>query len=150
VKPLTVHGTCVALSGRGALLRGKPGCGKSDLALRFIHRFEDGAHTHGIGGLIADDQVVLSREGERIVARAPVTIAGKLEVRGIGIVEITALGCASLSLMADLVSRDAVPRLPPDPLPCEDVLGIAVPVIRLDPFEPSAPIKLLLALQTFK
>lgn len=132
------------------MLRGEPGCGKSDLALRFIHQFEDGVHPQGAGGLIADDQVVLSRERGQIVARSPDTIAGRLEVRGIGIVEITALDSASLSLMVDLVSRDAVPRLPPDPLPSEDVLGIAVPVVRLDPFEPSAPIKLMLALRTLK
>jgi serine kinase of HPr protein (carbohydrate metabolism regulator) len=143
---LLVHGTCVAISSdnallKGALLRGAPGSGKSDLALRFISLFDgDGAR------LVSDDQVLLIRKGDTLLASPPGTIAGKLEVRGLGIVEMDHQANAPLAMIVDLVSEDEVPRMPCDPPPCEDVLGVCVPVLKLNPFELSSPVKLKLAL----
>ena len=130
----------------GALLRGAPGAGKSDLALRFISLF--GAPDRGLQGacLVADDQVLLSREGRGLFARSPESIAGRLEVRGVGIVEVPHCARAPLSLIVDLVAAGDVPRLPPDPLPREDILGVHTPVLRLNPFEISSPVKLKLVL----
>lgn len=145
-----VHGTCVALGGRGALLRGAPGSGKSDLALRFISLF--GAGPGGAGGdadiasLVADDQVLLSRDGNGMQARAPRNLKGRMEVRGIGIVDVVHEKSISLVLLVDLVAARDVPRLPDSPLPCEDVHGVALPVLKMYPFEVSAPVKLKLAL----
>ena len=148
---LLVHGTCVAIPGdnallKGALLRGAPGSGKSDLALRFISHFGgDGTSADG-AQLVSDDQVLLIREGDTLLACAPGTIAGKLEVRGMGIVEMDHHAQAPLAVIVDLVSADEVPRLPCDPLPCEDILGVCVPVLKLNPFEISSPVKLKMAL----
>ena len=148
---LLVHGTCVAITGpdtsvRAALLRGAPGSGKSDLALRFISHFGgDGSSGHS-ALLVSDDQVLLSRDGDTLLARPPGTIAGRLEVRGIGIVEVDHCGQAPLAVIVDLASADEVPRIPEDPLPWEDVLGVSVPVLKLYPFEISGPVKLKLAL----
>lgn len=148
---LLVHGTCVAISGdnellKGALLRGAPGSGKSDLALRFISQF-GGERTSTAGArLVSDDQVLLICEGDTLLASPPGTIAGRLEVRGLGIVEMDHHAQAPLAVIVDLVSEDEVPRLPPDPLPCEDVLGVRVPVLKLNPFELSSPVKLKMAL----
>lgn len=140
---ILVHGTCICLEGRGALLRGRPGAGKSDLALRFVSQFvREPADT----GLVSDDQVLLTREGGTVVARPPAAIAGRLEVRGIGIVGMTHCPRAELALIVDLTDAAAVPRLPPDPLPREDVLGVRVPVLAICPFELSSPVKLKLAL----
>ncbi len=141
-----VHGTCIAMSASGALLRGAPGAGKSDLALRFISLF--GARDGGNPGacLVADDQVLLSRDGQGLLARSPQAIAGRLEVRGVGIVEVPHCEDAPLTLIVDLAAAGAVPRLPPDPLPREDILGVHIPVLKLNPFEVSAPLKLKLAL----
>lgn len=147
---LLVFGTCVAISGhdldvRGALLRGAPGSGKSDLALRFISLF--GGGTSRVGAyLVSDDQVLLSREGDTLLARPPCTIAGRLEVRGIGIVEVDHRDQTPLAVIIDLVNADEVPRIPADPPPCEDILGVCVPVLKLNPFEHSSPVKLKLAL----
>lgn len=144
---LLVHGTCVALDGRAALLRGAPGSGKSDLALRFISLF--GARRGGDGpaaSLVADDQVLLKRVRDVVQARAPRTITGRLEVRGIGIVDVAHETASSLVLIVDLVAARNVPRLPPDPLPREDLQGVTLPVLKLCPFESSAPVKLKLAL----
>jgi serine kinase of HPr protein (carbohydrate metabolism regulator) len=141
-----VHGTCVAISDRGVLLRGAPGSGKSDLALRFISLFGDGKKPSGRARLVSDDQVLLSRDSRGLVARAPDAIAGKLEVRGVGIVEVDYCAHIPLAMIADLASAEEIPRLPPEPQPCEDILGIAVPVLKLNPFELSSPVKLKLAL----
>jgi RNase adaptor protein for sRNA GlmZ degradation len=132
---LRVHATCVAIAGAAVLLRGGSGAGKSDLALRLIA---------GGAALVADDQVELSAEEGRLVARAPAAIAGKLEVRGLGIVPVPAEAAAPVALVADLVAADAVERLP-EPAR-ETILGIEIARVALAPFEVSAPAKLRLAL----
>ena len=139
-KESLVHGTCIALDSRAALLRGEPGAGKSDLALRFLDMYRDQS-----AALIADDQTHLVVRGGELIASAPEPIRGQLEVRGIGIVEVATRGEAVLALAVDLVDRTDVERLPADPGPREVILGLSIPVIRLAPFEASAPVKLKLA-----
>src|SRR5271168_4901707 len=131
-----VHGTSVALDGSGILLRGPSGAGKSDLALRLID---------GGADLVADDQAVLQRSGERVVVSAPETIAGMIEARGIGIVRICAMAGAALALIVDLLPSGEIERLPEPRF--EVVLGVAVPLIALAPFEGSAAAKLRLILR---
>jgi HPr kinase/phosphorylase len=136
MKPALVHGTCVAIAGRGVLLRGPSGSGKSDLALRLI---EAGAW------LVADDQVRLSAARNRLVASAPVSLRGLIEVRGVGIVPVKSVARAPLALVVDLVAAKDVPRLPePSSVQIE---GIALPHLLLAPFEASAPVKVRLALR---
>jgi serine kinase of HPr protein (carbohydrate metabolism regulator) len=137
---LRVHATCVAIGERGVLLRGPPGAGKSDLALRLIAGPPPTGEPEAF--LVADDQVVLTREGDTLVARAPENIAGLMEIRGVGIRRVPCVAAATVALIVDLVAREALVRLPPDPLPTEDMLGIALPSARLAPFESSAPLKL--------
>ncbi len=139
-----VHGTCVALGPHGALLRGGSGSGKSDLALRFLAL----APEHDLEPrLVADDQVWLEARGDgSLFASAPETIAGKIEVRGLGILELPHREKARLSLVADLVPAEEVPRMPPDPCERITLAGVALPVVKLAPFELSAPLKLKLAL----
>jgi HPr kinase/phosphorylase len=134
-EPLLVHATTVAVGGRAVLLRGPSGSGKSDLALRLI---DAGAR------LVADDQSQLWRDGEALLARPPAPIAGLIEVRGIGIRQIDWLPVARLFLIADLVSPEQIDRLP-EPRR-EIILGVALPLISIAPFEASAPAKLRLAL----
>jgi HPr kinase/phosphorylase len=133
---IRVHGSSVALGGDGILLRGPSGSGKSDLALRLI---DEG------GRLVADDQTELRLAGDDVLMSAPATIAGRLEVRGIGILRVPDVAAAPLRLVVDLVPGAAVERLP-EPATC-DYLGRRVPLIQLAPFEASAPAKLRLALR---
>ena len=137
-----VHATCVALQAggrwRGILLRGPSGAGKSDLALRLV---EGGAR------LVADDQTALARQGRGLVATPPGTLAGLLEVRGIGIVKLgraKLLARATVGLLVDLVPPDRIERLP-DPAR-ETLFDVDLPVLALTPFEASAAVKLRLAL----
>lgn len=129
-----IHGTAVVLDGYGILFCGPSGVGKSDLALRLLDR---GAR------LIADDRCDLRRRAGRLFASAPAAIAGRLEVRGLGIVEVSAMDEAALDLVVDLVCREDVPRLP-DPA-FRTYLGLPLPLLRLAPFDASTPAKLALA-----
>jgi HPr kinase/phosphorylase len=142
-----LHATCAVIGTPGVLLLGKSGAGKSDLALRLI--CVGGVPPHlpdAPAMLVADDQVCLSREDGKLIARPPRNIAGKLEVRGIGILDVPYAPAAEVKLAVRLVPYAAVPRLPPEPLPREVYCGVSLPVLLLDPFEPSAPLKLRLAI----
>ena len=138
-----VHATCIALqaggkSWHGVLLRGPSGAGKSDFALRLV---DAGAK------LVADDQTALIRRGPTVVGSPPGTLAGLLEVRGIGIVKVgpsRLLARVPIALLVDLVPPDRIERMP-EPAR-ESLLGIDLPVVALTPFEASAPAKLRLAL----
>ena len=139
-----VHGTCVALGRRGALLRGSPGSGKSDLALRFMALPSEGVL---LPSLVADDQVFVEANADgALMASPPASIAGKIEVRGLGIVEVPFLAEAQLVLICDLVGAQDVPRMPPEHAERTVIAGISLPALRLAPFEPSAPLKLKMAL----
>lgn len=127
---VVVHGTCVDLGGSGVLLRGPPGSGKSDLALRLI---DGGAR------LIADDQVEITRDGDVLMARAPLALKGRMEIRGIGIVPAAAADEAPLRIVIDLVPREAVERLP-EPYSVA-LLDLPLPAARLAAFDASAPAK---------
>jgi HPr kinase/phosphorylase len=139
-----VHGTCVALGKRAALLRGGSGSGKSDLALRFLALPGEGdLRPH----LVADDQVwIESKRDGQLIASAPDAIAGKLEVRGLGIAEMPFLKEAPLALVCDLVRSEDVPRMPAEPWERTVIAGATVGSLKLSPFEVSAPLKLKMAL----
>jgi len=132
---IRVHGTAIALGSEGILLRGPSGAGKSDFALRLI---DQGAR------LVADDQTELRREGEAITMSAPATIAGQMEVRGLGIIAVASVASAPLRLVVDLMPSAEIERMPV-PREC-DYLGCRIPAVALAPFEASAPAKLRLAL----
>jgi HPr kinase/phosphorylase len=139
-----VHGTCVAFGRRAALLRGSPGSGKSDLALRFMALPGEGEFRPR---LVADDQVWVEAKADgSLVASPPEAIAGKIEVRGLGIVDVPFLAEAQLVLACDLVSDKDVPRMPAEPWERTVIAGVPVPALKLAPFELSAPLKLKMAL----
>jgi HPr kinase/phosphorylase len=143
--PTRTYGTCVALGAIAALLVGPSRAGKSDLALRFVMSSSEG----DVARLVADDQVLLSVENERLIARPPSVLAGKIEVRGLGILSIPYRAEAELRLVIQLCKPEDVPRMPPEHLPTTELVGRSLPVLRLAPFETSAPLKLRLALMQF-
>jgi serine kinase of HPr protein (carbohydrate metabolism regulator) len=107
----THHGTVVEIGGWGVLLRGAPGSGKSSLALRLID-----AEGFGLGNkplrarLVADDQFLLAKSGPSLVASPPAQLAGLLEIRGLGLVNLPYLPEVSLNLVVELGT--AAPRMP--------------------------------------
>ena len=129
----TIHASCVAIGRRGVLIAGRSGAGKSDLALRLIDR---GAV------LVSDDYSLVEAIEGALQASPPETIAGKIEVRGVGVVETVHQPAVTVALLIDL---DFVPERLPGP-GLRDICGISIPVIGLNGLEPSAPIKVEAAL----
>lgn len=131
----TLHASCVAIGEHAVLIEGRSGAGKSDLALRLIDR---GA------ALISDDYTVLMRSARKLLATPPATIAGKLEVRGLGIVAMPYRDRVAVSLLVELV--DEVERMPPEPQ-TRRIAGVDVPVVAMNGHDASGPIKVELALK---
>lgn len=112
-----IHATCVAVDGRGILIRGPSGCGKSAMALQLI---AFGAE------LVSDDRTILTRVDKGLVAKAPETIAGLVEARGIGILNAAVLPEANICVVVDLS------KLETERLPVErkvTILGIELPLL---------------------
>ncbi len=125
---MVLHATAVAIGAHAVLLTGASGRGKSDLALRLIDR---GAV------LIADDQVRLAVDGDLLLAATPGSIAGLIEVRGVGIVDLPWTTAMPVALIVDLDAE-------PERLPLQEhrtLLGHAVPVVSCAALEASAPLK---------
>jgi serine kinase of HPr protein (carbohydrate metabolism regulator) len=131
-----LHASCVAIENVGCLLLGPSGSGKSDLALRLVMDHK--------ARLVADDQVALERRADRLVASVPSTLAGLIEVRGLGIMRLAHRARTILGLAIVLVPPDEIERLPEGDEGVE-YLGVALPLLRLTPFEASAPHKVRLA-----
>jgi HPr kinase/phosphorylase len=132
----TVHATALVIEKKGVLLRGPSGSGKSDLALRLI---DDGAV------LISDDRTALIQRDGNVVAQCPASIAGKLEVRGVGILDVPYIEEAALSMIVNLVESDQVERLPLRSK--AELLGCRIPFMLLEPFEASAMAKIKMAIR---
>ncbi|MBA4042175.1 MAG: aldolase [Sphingobium sp.] len=130
----TLHVSCVAIGDRAVLIEGRSGAGKSDLALRLIDR---GAR------LVSDDYTLVVRDGQALLATAPTAIAGKIEVRGIGIMALPHVERVPVALLVEL--RDDVERMPLD-MPVRTIAGVKVPVIAIEGHYASAPIKVEMAL----
>jgi serine kinase of HPr protein (carbohydrate metabolism regulator) len=130
----TVHASTVALGGRAVLITGPSGSGKSDLTLRLLDR--------GFT-LVSDDQTIVKKDGSRLIASAPPTIAGKLEIRGIGIVEMERSENVPVALIVELTGE--IQRLPDDNRE-RPILGVKVPLITIDAMTASAPSKVAIAL----
>jgi serine kinase of HPr protein (carbohydrate metabolism regulator) len=114
----TVHATAVLVGADGVLIRGESGAGKSALALALIER---------AGRLIADDRLTLSACHGRIVATAPVSISGKIELRGRGIIDVPHEPSGVIRLVVDIVSEDRVERMPEPHNLSTTLLGITLP-----------------------
>ena len=130
----TVHASTVATEGRAVLISGPSGSGKSDLALRLLDR--------GFT-LVSDDRTIVRSAGNKLVASAPETIKGKLEIRGVGIVDMDTVTDVPVALVVELTSD--IQRLPDDSRE-RLVLDSSLPLISVDALTASAPSKVAVAL----
>jgi serine kinase of HPr protein (carbohydrate metabolism regulator) len=130
----TLHASTVALEGRAVMICGPSGSGKSDLALRLLDR--------GFT-LVSDDQTIVRKDNGRVLASAPPTIRGKLEIRGVGIVDMESVDDIPLALVVELTSD--IQRLPDDSRE-RLVLDVNLPLISVDALTASAPSKVAVAL----
>ncbi|HVF93316.1 MAG TPA: aldolase [Sphingomonas sp.] len=130
----TLHATAIAIGDEAVLFEGLSGTGKTDLALRLIDR---GAT------LISDDYTLLVRSGDVLLARNPGAMAGRIEVRGLGIVAMPHVADVAVALIV---------RLGGEPMRMPDrrirrIAGVPVREIALDAFHASTPFKVELALR---
>ena len=118
---------------RGVLIEGPSGSGKSDLALRSL--------ACGFR-LVADDRVELWGCEGALYGRAPAPLAGLMEIRGLGVCPEPALPFCRIALAVSCAQHERMPE------PAfNDYVGLSVPALSLSALEPSAPAKLLRALQ---
>lgn len=130
-----VHATAIAVNGHGVLLIGPSGSGKSDLALRLIDRGAD---------LISDDVVMIKTGKYAPSIGFAANIAGQIELRGVGIVQVSHIQSASLRIIVQMVP--SVERMPPSERKTK-LAGYIVPLLKIIPFEASAPLKVEHALR---
>ena len=136
-----IHASCVAIGSRGVLLLGSSGAGKSDLALRLI---DEGAK------LVADDRTILFVSGRALHAKAPASIKGLLEIRGLGIVEVPVRTTVKIALVVRLGKEGArlpEPRIYHAPTALKPITS--PPLITLNACFASTPAKIRAALAAF-
>ena len=148
-RPLTrpaealVHGCCLSIGTAGVLLLGKPGSGKSDLALRLIDQPGSGiSGEQKIARLVADDQVTIHLVEGRLVGSPPAVIAGRMEIRGLGLVNLPNAAEAVLTLAVRLSARETIERLPEMEQSRFEILGASLPMILVDANSASAPARI--------
>lgn len=124
-----VHATAVAIHGQGVLLTGASGSGKSDLAMRLIDR---GAQ------LVCDDYCDIIDEDDAPLIVAKPSIAGQIELRGVGILSMQHIARAPLACILQL---DRMPERLPSDREFAELAGWSVPTYPLAPFDASAAIK---------
>ena len=112
-----VHGTTVSFDGRGVLIRGASGAGKSALALQLL--------AYG-AQLVSDDQTALTRTGTTLRATAPQTTKGLIEARGIGLMRCDTVESVDLALVIDMDVEETA-RLPEPKR--TDYLGVSLPLV---------------------
>ncbi|MEM9011518.1 MAG: HPr kinase/phosphatase C-terminal domain-containing protein [Pseudomonadota bacterium] len=115
--PQSLHASCVVLDGAGLLILGASGSGKSTLALALM--------AHG-AALVADERVQVLRQGEALLARPPAALAGLIEARGVGLLEVPYVVEVPLAAVVDLDRAEEM-RLPPLRFWTHD--GVAVPLV---------------------
>ena len=79
---MSMHATLLEIYGRGVLLTGASGIGKSEIALELVRR----GHR-----LVADDRVDLVNINKKLTGTCPELTKGVMEVRGIGIINVASM-----------------------------------------------------------
>jgi len=124
--PASIHATAVVSGDRGILIRGPSGSGKSRLALELILAGQAGQIPPTI--LVGDDRVRLTVDGASLIVAGVPELAGKIEIRGLGIRSIGHAGRAPVAVVVDLEAADAE-RLPPLQALKTTVSGVEIPRI---------------------
>lgn len=142
--PANVHATAIVIGTTGLLFTGPSGAGKSAIALHCIAE----ARARGLfAAMVSDDQVLVFEAGDRLVARAPKSIAGLAEVRGAGIVSVETIEAAVLHRAIRLLEARFGERLPPEEERLEVLPARFLPLTRLPLFPGVTAFSTLIALQ---
>lgn len=107
--PALVHGTAIVIGTTGLILVGPSGSGKSSMAIRLLAGARSAGH---LALLLSDDQVFVDAVNGRLVATAPETIKGRIELYGSGIGHADTIDCAVLQFALQPVATDSSNRIP--------------------------------------
>jgi len=138
----TIHASALAVAGKGIVIRGVSGSGKSSLLLALLTAVPSAM-------LVADDRVILSASGSGVEAAVPDVIAGQMEVRGLGVVRRPFVSPVPVALVADLLPLEQCPRMPGPDRRAVLLAGVAVPRICIAIGSIHAPARVLAALAAF-
>lgn len=130
-----VHATSVVFCGRGLLIRGASGVGKSDLAIRIMDAG---------GSLVSDDRTDIAVKDGVLIASAPEAIRGMIELRGVGLLRVPFIKAVRLDAVIECVEGE-IERLPEPAF--ERFHDVSLPVYRIRPREASAVAKIRAILQ---
>jgi serine kinase of HPr protein (carbohydrate metabolism regulator) len=138
----TIHASAIAIDGRGVVIRGASGSGKSSLLLSLMMGTPAAV-------LVADDRVILSVDQGRVFAAVPEALAGQLEVRGLGIVRRPHVSPVVIDLVVDLLPLAECPRMPAPEERETALAGILVPRVFVSIGAADAPFRVRAALAAF-
>ena len=127
-----IYATCINLNSKGVLILGPSGSGKSDLALRLMTLFS--------AKLVSDDRTEVQNDNGCLEANAPEILKGLLEVRGVGVIKAEYLEKTKIDVVLKLTS-EKIERMPE----CKEyeIEGVKLPLFYINPFEVSAPSKVV-------
>ena len=133
--PTTSHGTAVQVNGKGILLRGASGSGKSSIAMRLL---DECRLSNTTGFLIADDRICVEQKNNALFVSAPDNLRGLMEIRGLGIVAMKCIKQAKLDLVVDLVPEEFFERYPQQGIQSTSLSGMELLRIHIEERNPDA------------
>lgn len=137
-----IHASAALYRGVGVLVRGASGAGKSRLVLDLL---DDARAVGGDAALVADDRVTVEAAHGRLLARAPRTIAGRIELRGFGIVALPYEGACVIGLVVD-IEETQPPRMPEEEARFVEIAGVVLPCLKLWRADPRGVVRVRNAL----
>ena len=136
----TIHASAVLVGAKAVLIRGPSGSGKSRLAWDLVQAAEQGILP--FARLVVDDRAFVEAQGGRLLVRPAPTLAGMIEIYGLGVRQLPYEPLAAVGLVADLAAPDA-DRMPPDEAGKAIICGVTLP--RLSVARGMAALPLVLA-----
>ncbi len=134
------HACLIQLEGRGVLISGRSGAGKTSLMLSLL---EAAQQKNQSVNFVSDDQVILTAENGKLIGSAPIAIAGKVEIFGFGILDVPNITNSQVDLLVYLEPDEALERLP-DPMH-SNLLDINVPCISVPERHEQQAVRIVLA-----
>jgi serine kinase of HPr protein (carbohydrate metabolism regulator) len=127
--PALVHGTAVVIGTTGLIVVGPSGSGKTSIALRLVAEARREGH---FAAFVSDDQVLVELVNGRLVATAPPTIKGMVELRGSGIGRVETIEHAVLAFALEPVVADAAHRIPEENQYWAPIRDVSLPLHFID------------------
>lgn len=136
----THHACALEINQTGILIKGCSGSGKTSLMLGLLERAKlDGFDAY----LICDDQVLLNSTPDSLIAKAPKTISGLVEIRGYGIISHPHKPATLLRLIVELIEDGKIERMPEQKF--SDYGAIRLPLIEVPQRHENQAVRIIFA-----